>query len=99
MQNSLIGEMKEKLKNGLGVAEKLGASTAKLGFYHDESMGCGFESGRLKKAHSGESRNFSVDVVVDGRRGATGGNDLDAIEALVERAVALAKVIGATFWL
>ena len=92
MRHSLVDEMKGKFEAGIGTAKGLGAAGAKLSFGQTEHTGASFEAGRLKSAGSGQDLAYSVEVVVDGRRGSTTGNDPDAIDEMIARAVALARV-------
>jgi len=91
MRHSLVDEMKGKLDAGIGAAKSLGATAAKLSFRQTEHTGASFEAGRLKSAESGQDFVYNVEVVVEGRRGSTTGNDLDAIDEMIARAVALAR--------
>ena len=91
MRHSLVDEMKGKLEAGIGAAKSLGAAAAKLSFRQAEHAGASFEAGRLKSAESGQDLAYSVEVVVDGRRGSTTGNDPDAVDEMISRAVALAR--------
>lgn len=91
MRHSVIDTMKGKLEAGIGAAKGLGAAAAKLSFRQAEHTGASFEAGRLKSAESGQDLAYSVEVVVDGRRGSTTGNDPEAIDEMIARAVALAR--------
>lgn len=92
MLNSLMDVMQERLRRGLGKAKQLGASGAKLGFHHEERIASEFENGRLKEAGYREALSYSIEVLANGRRGRTSGNDLEAMDELVGRAMALAEV-------
>jgi len=87
----MLASMKDRLLRGVAMAERLGASAAKISFGHGESIDCEFESGRLKRSGSEEDAGYTVAVIVDGRRGVTSGNRLEDVETMVERAMALAK--------
>ncbi|MBN1257710.1 MAG: TldD/PmbA family protein, partial [Planctomycetes bacterium] len=76
-------------------ALKSGATAAKIGFNHGESISVSFESGRLKKTGASETARYAIEVLVDSKRGATTGNDLDGFDDMITRAIALAKVGGA----
>lgn len=91
MRTSLLDRMRDRLRAGVALAERRGASAARLAFGQGESIACAFESGRLKHAGSQESASYTVTVVVQGRRGVTSGNRLEDIETMVERAVVLAR--------
>lgn len=83
--------MEGRLQKGVELATSLGASGAKIGLSHSEGISCRFESGRLKSADGRESFGYGVTVVLNGKRGSTSGNDLDSLEEMVRRAVALAE--------
>jgi len=83
--------MKGRLQKGVELATSLGASAAKIGLSHSEGISCRFESGRLKSADGRENFGYGVTVVLNGKRGSTSGNDLDSLEEMVRRAVALAE--------
>jgi len=91
MKNSIVDSMKGRLQEGVELAISLGASAAKIGLSHGEGISCRFESGRLKSADGRESFGYSVTVVLNGKRGSTSGNDLDSLEEMVRRAIALAE--------
>jgi PmbA protein len=91
MRTSLLTALKDRLLQGVAAAERRGASAARIGFGHGESVDCEFESGRLKRAGSEEDAGYTVTVVVQGRCGVTSGNRIEDVELMVERAVALAK--------
>jgi len=91
MRTSLLDRMRDRLRAGVALAERRGASAAAIAFGQSESIGCAFESGRLKHAGSQESASYTVAVVLQGRRGVTSGNRLEDIETMVERAIVLAR--------
>ena len=91
MKNSIVDSMEGRLQKGVELATSLGASGAKIGLSHSEGISCRFESGRLKSADGRESFGYGVTVVLNGKRGSTSGNDLDSLEEMVRRAVALAE--------
>ncbi len=92
MRRSMIKDMEERLQQGLETARHFGASEAKLAFHHAESLDCKFEAGRLKDTGGREAISYNVEVLVGGRMGNTSGNRLKDLDAMVERAVTLAKV-------
>ncbi|MBW1859482.1 MAG: TldD/PmbA family protein [Deltaproteobacteria bacterium] len=94
MRNSLIETMTDRLQKGLDTAKHLGASATKIGFYHQEKTDCQFEAGRLKDTGGRESISYSVEVLVGNKKGNTSGNRLEDFNAMIERAVTLAKVGG-----
>jgi PmbA protein len=83
-------KIQRRLQDGLEAAGRLGARAAKIRFERSERIGCGFENGRLKTAESKRNESFGIDVLLDGRRGVAGGNDLGDLDEMIERAVALA---------
>jgi len=94
MRNSLIERMQEHLQTGLQTAKRLGASAAKLGFYHEKKTDCQFEAGRLKATGGHERIAYSVEVLVGKRKGSTSGNRLEDFNTMIERALTLARVGG-----
>jgi PmbA protein len=90
MHNSAIKRMNELLHSGEDKARKKGASAVKLGFSRGKSIGCQFEAGRLKTATAQQSQTFSVNVLLNGRRGSTHWNDPNDLDEMIDRAVALA---------
>ena len=91
MGDSQNERMKDILHRGVERAGKKGASAAKLGFIQGESIGCGFEAGRLKTAAAKRSFSYSVNVLMGGRRGTTVGNDPNDLDEMIDRAIALAS--------
>jgi len=89
---SSIDTLADSLSKGLDRAKQLGAAAAKVTCRRSEELGYGFENARLKKAASQQALLYTIDVVVDGRRGATQGNRVEDVDELTERAVTLAKV-------
>lgn len=94
MRDSLIETMTHRLQKGLDTAKHLGASAAKIGFYHQEKTDCQFEAGRLKDTGGRESVSYGVEVLVGNKKGNTSGNRLQDFNEMIERAVTLAKVAG-----
>ncbi len=92
MRTSYIDKMSPRIKAGLELAEKLGASAARISFSHEEHRGCSFESGRLKNTEGEETLGYHVMVIVDGHRGNASGNVPDAMDDMVRRAIELARV-------
>ena len=92
MRTSYIDKMSPRIKAGLELAEKLGASAARITFNHNESRGCSFESGRLKSTEGEEAMGYHVMVIVDGHRGNASGNVPEAMDDMVRRAIELARV-------
>jgi len=89
--NTHIDAIKEKFMKALDTARGLGAAGAKLGFGKRERIGCSFESGRLKSADLRQNMAYNISVLVNGRLGSTTGNDLDDLDEMIKRAVALAS--------
>ncbi|MFP4105641.1 MAG: TldD/PmbA family protein [Phycisphaerae bacterium] len=92
MRNPMIDQAATKLTDGLGRAKSLGASEGKLTFMQSESTLCKFSAGRLKDFNSSQSIRYDVEVLVDGKLGYATGNDFDAMDEIIRRAVTLAKV-------
>lgn len=91
MRNSMLEKVADRIRSGLDTARRLGASGARLSFGQRERMGCSFESGRLKAAGVQQNVAYNIEVLVNGRMGATTGNDLADLEMMIQRAVALAE--------
>ncbi len=92
MQSPMIEVMTENFEKGLKKAKSLGANASKFGFSHAEKTDCSFEAGRLKDTGGSESMSYSVEVLLNGRKGNTSGNRIEDLETMIERAMALAKV-------
>jgi len=91
MRNPMIDAVTGPMQAGVDYALGLGARAAKILFSHSESISVSFESGRLKNTDAHENMMYGIEVLVDSRRGSTAGNDLAAINEMVERAAALAR--------
>ncbi len=92
MRKSMMEQARQRLETGLEAAGKQGASGAKISFRQEEQIGVDFENGRLKTSNTRQSVSYHVEVLVDGRRGGAMGNNLDELEVIVARAIALAGV-------
>jgi PmbA protein len=92
MRSSHLRDMQERFSQVIAKAKAQGASAAKLNFAHGEKLSCSFDAGRLKYADSAESLNYNIAVIRDGRSGVAGGNIPAAMDSLVERAIAFAKI-------
>jgi len=92
MRNPMVETMKEVFFRGLEEARRLGASAAKLKFFHKEKIAAKFEAGRLKETGSEERLSYAVHVLCGGRMGAASGNRLDDLQQMIGRAVSLARV-------
>ncbi|MBW2624241.1 MAG: TldD/PmbA family protein [Deltaproteobacteria bacterium] len=92
MQSPMIEIMTENFQKGLETAKNLGANAAKFGFSHVERTDCSFEAGRLKDTGGSEAMSYSIEILLDGRRGNSSGNRIEDLDAMIERAVALARV-------
>ncbi len=91
MREYLAESMQEKIKEGVQTAASKGADSTKIHLGHQEGLSCSYESGRLKHLGSGERVGLSVEVIADHRRGVASGNDLHALDDLIDRAITLAK--------
>ena len=92
MQISLTESTLGRFQEGLETARRLGATAARIAFNHDENTSCTFEAGRLKNIGGRESVKYSITVLVGNRKATTAGNRLEDLDAMIERAVTLAKV-------
>lgn len=91
MQTPTVEDMKSRLTRAIGTAKNLGASAAKLTFGKGKNIHCSFEAGRLKATGQKETLSYSIEVVVNGRKGNTSGNRLQEMDSLIEQAIILAK--------
>ena len=91
VRNPRVDEMKECISRGLTTAQNIGATAAKICFYHEEKITCGFESGSLKSTETSESISYNVEALVAGRKGNVWGNRLDKLDGMIEAAVTLAR--------
>jgi len=82
----------ERLQHGIDSAMKKGAAGAKIIFTHDDTTECTFENSRLKSGKVQQTQGFTVEVLVDGRRGTASGNEEEALDELIARAITLAGV-------
>lgn len=92
MKASLDKRTLDRLNAALLKAAQLGARSAKITWSRADSVQAKFEAGRLKDTGGGQTMNFTVELLVNGRRGLSSGNDLDAIDTLVARAATLARI-------
>lgn len=91
MRNSRIADAHDRLTRAVETARARGAQAARLHFHQDESIDATFENARLKNASTEQRIGCDIEVLVAGRRGHASGNDLDALDDLVERAIALGR--------
>lgn len=87
-----VKNMTAQARAALRQAKDLGAAGAKVGVYCGETMTVDFEAGRLKDTGSAQTLSFSVDALVNGRRGQATCGHPDELPRTVERAVALAQL-------
>jgi len=92
MREQMVEKVVSRLEDAVRKATRAGASAAKVSFGHSESSYCSFEGGRLKRTGVNEGYSYGIEVIVNGKRGGTSGNRLEQLDALVDRAVTLAKV-------
>ena len=92
MKDSLDNRIRDRLDAALKKAMQLGAAGAKISCRRAESLQAQFEAGRLKDTGGSQTFAYFVDLLVNGRRGQSGGNNLDDLDTLVERAVTLAAI-------
>ncbi|MES0349320.1 MAG: TldD/PmbA family protein [Desulfobacteria bacterium] len=92
MRTSMIEIMKDHFQQGLDTAKRMGATAAKLAFYHAERTDCRFEAGRLKDTGGREALSYSIEVLVGSRKGTTSGNRLEDLDTMIEQAVTLGKI-------
>ena len=93
MSDSTIDrELADRLQRGVELARQRGAAGAKILFDAADFTQCSFENSRLKSARAQQSQQFTVEVLVDGRRGTATGNDEAALGELIARAITLAGV-------
>jgi len=82
----------DRLHEALGAARDQGASAAKIHLTRTRRIGCEFQNGRLKDTDSEQRQDYEIEVLIDGHRGETSGNDLADLDEMVRRAVTLARV-------
>lgn len=82
----------DRLQAALAQAQSLGAPSAKIGLSCGEKTTVNFEAGRLKNTGGAQTFSFTVDTLVNGRRGQATGGHLDDLPRTVEQAVGLAQL-------
>ena len=92
MKNETLEAIADRLEAGITKAKKLGARAVKIAFSRAESLEPSFESGRLKDIRNHQTAAYEIETLVGDRRGETSGNNIDDLDELVARAVALASV-------
>ncbi|MDD4097157.1 MAG: TldD/PmbA family protein [Lentisphaeria bacterium] len=90
MRTSQLTVMRDRIAKALALAARKGASAAKIAFSHSESRFSRFEAGRLKECHSDDTMGYTVGVIINGRSGTASSNMPQAMDDMVERAVAIA---------
>jgi len=85
-------ELADRLQRGVDLAMQRGAAGAKIHFNSSDITECSFENSRLKSAAVQQTQGFTVEVLVDGRRGTASGNEVEAVDELINRAITLAGV-------
>ena len=83
--------MIDVLEQGIETARRLGASGAKFSFGRSEHISCTFENGRLKDTGSRRGSIYAIEVLAEGKRGSTAGNDPADLTEMITRAIALAR--------
>ena len=91
MPDSNLDKMRAELLHGLDVAKKQGAQGAKLSFGRGEAISCSFSAGRLKDTEVRRSSAYVIEVLVEGKRGTTAGNDPADLPEMINRAISLAR--------
>lgn len=94
MQDYMVKRIKDILEAGIERAKRGGASAAKIGFGHSESVSATFESGRLKTTGSVESFNFAIDIVKNGRRSIASGNRIEHLNDMIDKTLEFTKTGG-----
>lgn len=89
--NSMAKQATDRLQQALEKAKKFGASAARFNFSQSQSIGCGFENGRLRKSQSQRNIGLTIDLIAGGRRGQTDCNNLADLDEMIGRTVALAR--------
>ena len=90
MIDSPAKKVVERLQSGLDSALRLGASAAKIHYRQGDRLRCSFEAGRLKEIEAYRNVSYSIEVLSGRRKGLSAGNNLDDLDDLLSRAVALA---------
>ncbi|MHB0935994.1 MAG: TldD/PmbA family protein [Armatimonadota bacterium] len=82
----------DRLQRGVELAMHRGAAAAKITFNSGDMTECAFENSKLKSGKVQQTQGFTVEVLVDGRRGTASSNEADALDELIARAITLAGV-------
>jgi PmbA protein len=80
-----------RFSDALAEAKAAGASAAKFNYSEGESISVGMTNGKMKYAGATRGMQFGINVIVDGKMGSVGGNDLDMFGELLSRALVMAK--------
>jgi PmbA protein len=91
MQTRMIPTLRDRLAAAVESATGKGAAAAKIRFRHGESVSVEYESGRLKTSTGDDSCTYTLELIAGGRRGTVSANDLDRLDEMVDRALALAR--------
>ena len=91
MRRPLLEKVKPRLLRTVEKACADGARCAKILFRQSESSGCEFENSRLKNSSLKQGVSYRTQVVRDGKIGVAGGNDLDKVDEMMDRAMTLAR--------
>ena len=92
MSDTPLTTYEQRLQEGLEEAKAKGATAGRIFFQRGTFVRCVFEAGRLKTSSTKEHSGYNIEVLAGGRRGVAGGNQLEDMSELIERAVGLAKV-------
>ncbi len=92
MQNSIIEKAKQIVPDILDKAKQMNAKASRIVFYQRENIDCSFEKGRLKSTGTKQNLYYRVEVIVNGKKGVTFGNNLNNLETITGKAIELAKI-------
>ncbi len=92
MDSTVIDKMKDIFARGIERATQAGASGMKANFSRGESISCHFSGGRLASTSTNRGMGYGVTVIIDGRMGSVGGNDIDAFDHILDKAIEMARM-------
>jgi len=92
MNAALHETIKDTFARGIDRARRAGASGVKTNFGQSESISCWFIGGKLRTAASSRGLGYTINVIIDGRMGSTGTNDLDGFDQGLDKAIEMAHV-------
>lgn len=92
MQNSISEKAGKTAPLCIEKAKKMNARSSRIVFYQTEDIDCSFEKGRLKTTGTKQNLYYRVEVIVNNKKGVAFGNNINDIEKITDRSIALAKI-------